>query len=158
MENIIENLIIGIVASGFVTLWWVIFFKPRFNIENEGIKNGKFRVKLINKQFYFSAINIKIEVCTINKDEITKHFDIDKEEHLLLKRGKFRIFKATVPLEYEQNLKDNKVDIRVQVYAAHSFSGFGKEYERIYRYDSKTEKYLLIKKHCCPLKKRTIKN
>jgi len=142
-----ENIITGIIASGIVTLAWVMFFKPRFNIENEGIKNGKFRVKLTNRQIYFSAINIKIEVCTITKDdEITKHLDIDKEEHLLLKRGKFRIFKADVPSEKEQALKENKVDIRVQVYAAHSFSGFGKEYEKTYCYNTKTNKFDLIGK------------
>ena len=144
MENLIENFVIGIIASGIVTIGWVIFFKPRLRIENEGIENGKFRIKLQNKQIYFSAINIKIEVCTINQDEITKHFDIDKEEHLLLKRGKNRTFKAIIPPKYEQDIENNNVNIRVQVYAAHSFSGFGKEYERTYHYNAITKKYDLI--------------
>jgi len=145
MEIFIYNLIGGIIASGIITLGWVILFKPRFSIENEGIEKGKFRVKIINKQIYFSAINVKIEVCTINKIETTKHFNIDREEHLLLKCRKDRVFKAEIPPEYEQDLKENKVDIRVHVYATHSFSGFGKEYERIYRYDVKTGNYLSVK-------------
>ena len=146
MESFIFSLIGGIIASVIVTFVWAIILKPRLGIENEEIVNGKFRVKLTNKQCFYSVSNIKIEVCKITKDEITKHLPIDKDEHLFLKHGKYRIFKAEVSIQDEQDLKDNKVDIRVHVSANHSFSGFGKEYEKIYRYNSKTGKYLVSKK------------
>jgi hypothetical protein len=142
IDGILDGIIDGIIASVIVTLGWVLFFRPRFNITNEGIKGGKFRIKLINKQCFFSAINLKIEICKITKDgETTKHFEIDREEFLLLKHGKDRIFKATIESKDEQEIKANEADIRVHVDAAHSFSGFGKEYERIYQYDSKTGQF-----------------
>jgi len=143
MECFIYSLIGGIIASGIVTFIWVIILKPQLIIENKGIENERFRVKVVNKQCFYSVSNIKIEVCKITKDEITKH--LLKDEHLFLKHGKDKIFKAIVSQQDEQDLKNNNVDIRVHVFANHSFSGFGKEYERKYRYDVKTGNYLSVK-------------
>jgi hypothetical protein len=152
MDNIIENIITGVtstiitgfIASAFTTFILTVLLQPCFIIENEGIKNGKFRVKLTSKQYFFSSINIRIEACLISEGDVTKHFDIDKEEHILLKRGKYRIFKATVPPEYEKKLKDNEGNIRIQVYMAHSFSGFGKAKEQYFKYNDSENKFLAI--------------
>ena len=142
MEGFIYSLISGIIASGIVTFVWIIILKPRIVIENEGIENGKFRIKVINKQCFYSVSNIKIEVCKITNEEKTKQ--LLKDEHLFLKHGKDKIFKAEVSQQDEHDFKDNNVNIRVHVFANHSFSGFGKEYEQIYRYDVKTENYLSV--------------
>jgi hypothetical protein len=147
MENIIDNcnwisLLLSFVSIAFTTLW-IFVFRPRLKIEKDGIENNKVRIKVTNIGCA-NAINLKMEVCTVKgEDEITRHLELDRNDFLLLPRKgkeKERVFKAFISddTDIKETLRDKDTTLRVRLYAAHELSGFGKTFQRKYRYNPDT--------------------
>jgi hypothetical protein len=123
----------------------------------------KLRVKVQNKG-KSDAVNLKIEACAIS-DSYTHHLKIDKNDFIILpyEKGKQvkdtsheRIFKIDnieesakkYEMTYKSLLSDlksekNNYQIRIRIHASHEFSGFGKAFESIFKFENK--KFIKIK-------------
>ena len=153
--SIVTSIVISIVSPVIISLALWLFLKPSLKIEieidpkdREGVNGGKhkIRIKITNKSCCSGAINLKVEVCSV-KDENTHHMPIDKDDFILLPRGrKERTFKTTEEsVKLIEKLSEKDVILRVRVYAAHSFSGFGEVFQAHFRYDPKTNSFDKVK-------------
>ena len=156
----IDSITISVFSSLLVTVVWIFYFRPCLEIES--VKNGindfgnpYIRVNVINRQCFFDAVNLNMEICIIENEKYTYHLDIDKKDFLILPRKKNRVFQSYDLAESAKQyfkkdfnsfikeivkLENNK--IRVRIHANHSFTGFGKGFERIFKYDAKTEEFI----------------
>ena len=148
-----NDIILAFVASILSTLLGAVILyllKPNLDIEKLYIEEGKIKVKVVNKGCS-AAINLKVEVCTVKGKDITNHFEIDREDFLILPHTKKapdeknRIFKAKLDGKIEEKIKEPDTSIRVRVYAAHAYSGFGKVFQKKFQYNAKTETFSLVK-------------
>ena len=96
------------------------------------------------------AVNIRIEACCLQNSNKTYHFEIDREDFLILpKRNKdvnicSRIFKINDISNRTKKYTDyptvlnmlekNNFIFRVRVHAYHSLSGFGKAFEQHFKW------------------------
>ena len=120
--------------------------KPKLMIEIEnGIENQKIGIKVTNKRRCFDAINLNMEVCTVNSRNQTFHLSVDKQDFIILPSKDFRVFKVECPQEIQEKLKETGAILRVRVHAAHSYSGFGKAKQQNFRYDGQDNKFTRIK-------------
>jgi hypothetical protein len=147
--ELLKNFGLSILASAICTASWtyiLYLLRPNLAIEEVRLKNHKLNIKVVNNG-NFDAVNIKVEVCTVKAGEaenITKHFYLDKEDFLILPQKKSpdasRIFKADldnkIGEKIKEKIKEAGTNVRVRVYATHSYSGFGKAFEAIFYYDA----------------------
>jgi len=126
--------LIGFLISAF---WALILFKLRSNlsIENICIDENRRKIKAqIRNNGYSDAINLQIEICAINKEtNETIHLNLNQNNFIILprKNDNSKVFK-TDPIEQVlfDSINSPRYYIRVRVYSAHSFSGFGKAIEK----------------------------
>jgi formaldehyde-activating enzyme involved in methanogenesis len=140
------------------------------------------KVKVINQQCCFDAINVNIEMCVIEARN-TYHFEIDKSDFLIIphnenkekdneeKDDNYRNFKAinlykTTREAYwknkdfssfiEEKVKIQNAIVRVRVYATHEYSGFGRAFKQKFIYDVKTDLFSLMERKDQTKRKRFI--
>ena len=130
----LSNFGISLLASLIITAFWSIILyrlRPKLKVQEIYFNNSKLNVRLINE--CIAAINIRMEICTIQGDA-THHLDIDKSDFIILPKGDNRVFKASISPEIEDKIRNNTVNIRVRFYGVHSYSGFGKAFEEKFKY------------------------
>jgi hypothetical protein len=129
---------ITIIISFFISAFWallLVFIKPRLRIENICVDESKRKFKAQIKNIgMFDAINLRVEICAINKEtNETVHLPIDIEEFNVLphKNDNTRVFKTNA-IDQDRFNRFNTPNyyIRVRVHSSHSFSGFGKAIEK----------------------------
>lgn len=153
--------------------WSTILYLIRPNLKIEKIvvinENGKdgLKIKVKNNGLFFNVTNLKVEACIVVRRQ-TCHLILDRYDFIILpsKKGDTdfheRDFK-TIGLEnsgyedgigntitnenYVSNLKlYDDYEIRIRVHANHSLSGFGKAFEKKFKWDKKSGKFQQIKK------------
>jgi hypothetical protein len=149
---------LSLLGSLLITALWsriIYAIKPKLGIDKVIIVNDeekpRIKIKVTNNRHRSAAINIRIEVCVLI-GKYTYHLDIDKSEFIMLPKKEDRSFQsyelANSAKEYykknfntfiEEMIKNTNSKLRVRVYAAHSFSGFGKAFETFFQYDEKSK-------------------
>jgi len=155
---------IGIVISIlFPILWTIILYllKPNLKIMNTEISESEpsIRIRVMNNSWCFEAINLNMEVCIVTKKikKYTYHLEIDKHDFLILQKKEKRIFQsfdlAQSAKRYyngnfgafiEEIIKNPENIIRVRVYAANEYSGFGKAKGKEFRYNVNTKLFEIV--------------
>lgn len=143
------------------TILWTLFlylFRPKLHIieanpSNENERNS-LAIKIANIGNKFWAVNLRVEACFIDSEQLTYHVDLDRADFLMLPPIQHidheRTFKAfdiaeTTRDQYNimfddklQEYRDGLVILRVRVHAFHDFSGFGKAFEQKFKWNGKT--------------------
>lgn len=115
--------------------------------------NNKYRIKINikNKMSYFGVNNVQIEAAFFNNKNQTFHLDFDRASFLIIRSKDERTFQAMNLNEFAIrvscyssldkmieciNSGENKrsYTFRVRVHAEHSFTGFGKSFEKVFLY------------------------
>ena len=141
-------LLIGFLLSVFWTVFFIYKLKPNLEITYAKLEGDKIKTRIQNNG-RFRAVNLQIEICKIrqdNKNEITDHYQIDREDYLILpskrkseKSENFRDFKTNKLIKKSGDIiSANKSDtiLRIRLYATHEFSGFGKAFEQRFKQEN----------------------
>jgi hypothetical protein len=141
IEAFVISTFSSLLVTILVTIIWVFVFRPSLKIEDlSWNESDKINVKIRNTNCLFSAINLKVEICTIRDNDKTRHFSVEKEDFLILPKKDTRVFRTKDKPTNIDEIKNNSVNVRVRFYAEHSFTGFGKAFENEYKYVSLFEK------------------
>ena len=141
-----------------ITYLVIFFLKPRLKIVCACLKmdEKKIKIKVENHSWLSSAVNIRIEVCALDpQNNYTYHLKVDHIEFLIMPPKKKntdneKVFKVigihesareytagnTELEKYNRllnELKLNKLQLRVRLHSYQGFSGFGKAEEKIFK-------------------------
>ncbi len=148
-----------IIISAFVSIIWtflsfIFIFRPALEIKLKKDPNRYLKksidVEIINHG-ECNAVNLKIEICGLDKFNNTYHFEVAKDDFIMLPPKKVnsdshkRVFTAyklsgftelimgrnDVPITDFMTEK-GIVKIRARVHANHSLTGFGKAFEKYF--------------------------
>lgn len=138
------TVILGTIISVGTTLAFIQIFRPSICIAPPFIEKLYLKIPVRNCSKSFSAVNIKIEVAFIDRNEKTYHLLLDRQEFIILPKKTKRTFQATQFTDFTRDIS-NYTDIsslnnelfklRVRIHANHEFTGFGKSFERVFDFD-----------------------
>ena len=139
-----------------ITYLVIFFLKPRLKIVSACLKmdEDKIKIKVENHSWLSSAVNTRIEVCAFDPhNKLTYHLKVDHVEFLIIPPKKKntdneKVFKVIgiheSAIEYTEGntelekyrwllneLKSNKLQLRIRLHSYQGFSGFGKAEEKI---------------------------
>ena len=144
----------------FTAIWPFVLYilKPKLEIQNVEIqdKSGKCLAVTVANIGNSNAVNLHMDFCA-KQGECTYHLDIDKNDFIILPKKKdktkgnehVRVFKAYNIASFAQKFwpgtfneflvaliqnNDPKFILRIRIHANHSFSGFGRAFERRFEY------------------------
>jgi len=149
-------LLIGLL---FTAIWPFILYilKPKLEIQSVEIKDmqGKCLAVTVVNIGNSDAVNLHMEICA-KKGAYTYHLDIDNDDFIILPKktnktaeGEYeRTFKsydiASFTRRYYKDTFDNFIKLiqkdesefilRIRIHANHSFSGFGRAFEKKFKY------------------------
>ncbi len=137
-----------------IVTFCVIFIRTKLEITSVKLKKGdvnsnkqdKLEITITNKKKRFGdAINVHVEVCLLRRENNTtktRYLDVTLEDFALLPSQKkdtdyhIRKFYAQSTIDDKplMDLLKDYPQVRVRVYSAHAFSGFGKVQENYFRF------------------------
>ena len=158
MTELLKNeWIILYIGLFFTAIWPIVlyFLKPRLEIQSVEIidMNGEcLAINIVNRGSR-AAVNLQIEVCVLEDNNYTYHLEIDKDDFIILPAWKptgssherkfksydiasftKRYFNGTFSALLQTIRENPEILIRIRVHANHSYSGFGKAFEKKFKY------------------------